>query len=74
MHSAGNLPPWMILTSFHFFRRADSKYLRGKPALNLPQNLGITKGVLLIPYMRQLVINYMSFPDVAMVICPLLTL
>ena len=48
-----------------FFSRYYYNYIGGKPSFNLLQNLG-TKGVLLIPDIRQLVIKDMACPDVAM--------
>ena len=72
MNSSGHLPSCMILTSFQFFTRADSNYLGGKPAWNTPNNMGITKGLLLTPYTRQLVIKEMDFPDAATAIGPLI--
>ena len=74
MHLSGHLPLWMILTSFHFSGRSGSNYLVGKPECNLPKNLGSTKGVLLIPDMRYLVVNKMACPYFSMVADTLLDL
>ena len=64
----------MGLTYFHFFSRYYADYLLGKPACNLPKNLGSTNGVLFMPYMSQLVIKDMACPDVDTAIGPLTTL
>ena len=54
------------------FGRADSNYLGSKPVCNLPKNMSSTRVLLLMSELRQLVINEMSCPDVAMVIGPML--
>ena len=56
------------------FIRSDYNYIGGNPACRLPQNLGSTKGVLLIPYMRKLLIKDKACTYVAMDIGPLIYL
>ena len=74
MHLAGLLPHGWSLRPSNFSSWADFNYLGGKPAWNLTKNLGITNGVLLMPYMRQVIIKDMACPDVSTSIGPLVAL
>ena len=55
-----------------FLSRADSNQFVGKPACNLPKNMGGTKVLMLILYMNQLVVKDMDCPDMAIFIGTLL--
>ena len=64
----------MSLTPFNFSGIGHSNYLGGNPAWNLPKTLGSTNVLLLMPDMRQFVINDMFFPDLVTVTFPLVSL
>ena len=72
--SSRTLTPMDEIDILTFFQKISSNYLGGKPACNLPPKLSITKGVLLIPYMRHLIIREIACPDVAPSIYTLLAL